>query len=127
MPTTPPPAPPLTPRPATAVGYACAAPDEASAGLFTAWCERRAAADGWTLAGLVTDTDDLLPLAERPGWQHVTDLAAAGTLDAVITVTRPMIGPTTRDWVRVCDHLAGLGVTLTTIGAASRTTPEHAR
>ncbi|MFJ4674034.1 hypothetical protein [Kitasatospora purpeofusca] len=123
MPTTPPP----TPKPATAVGYACAAPEDASTDLFTAWCERRAAADGWTLTGMVTDTDDLVPLPERPGWQHVTDLAATGTLVAVITVTRPMIGRTTRDWVRVCDHLAGLGVTLTTIGAASRTAPEHTR
>ncbi|MET9617495.1 hypothetical protein [Kitasatospora indigofera] len=37
------------------------------------------------------------PLAERPGWQRVTALATTGTLAAVITLNRPMIGHGPRD------------------------------
>ncbi|MGA5823678.1 hypothetical protein ACPC54_38165 [Kitasatospora sp. NPDC094028] len=114
--------PPLVPvRPAAAVGYVCADLVPASAGLFAAWCERRAAADGWTLATMVTDADDGLPLDDRPGWRHVAELAAAGVIGAVVTIGRPMIGPTVRDWVRASDVLAALGVTLVTTGSAART------
>ncbi|MFJ9847008.1 hypothetical protein ACIRYZ_42570 [Kitasatospora sp. NPDC101155] len=117
------PKPPLVPAgPAAAVGYVCAEPDAASGALFAAWCERRAAADGWTLTAMVADTDDTVPLAERPGWRRVTDLAATGTIGAVVTVVRPMIGPTIRDWVRASDRLADHGVALVTTSSAARTT-----
>ncbi|MFJ9777155.1 hypothetical protein ACIRVF_38970 [Kitasatospora sp. NPDC101157] len=110
-------------RPAAAVGYVCAEPDDASAGLFANWCERRAVAEGWTLTGMVNDTDESQPLVERPGWQRVASLATGGALGAVITITRPMIGTTTQDWVRVSDQLADLDVTLVTVGSAARTPP----
>ncbi|KJS54076.1 hypothetical protein [Streptomyces rubellomurinus] len=61
------------------------------------------------------------PLAERPGWRHVTGLAAAGGIGAVVTVTRPMIGPTARDRVRASDALAEHGVAPVTTGSAART------
>ncbi|MFE3237474.1 hypothetical protein ACFXKJ_35800 [Kitasatospora indigofera] len=112
---------PLPPRPAAAVGYVSAAPEEASNDLFTDWCRRRAAADGWILTEMVNGTDDLIPLAERAGWQHITQLLTDGSAGAVITINRAMVADTTRDWVRVCDLLACLGATLTT-GAASRIT-----
>lgn len=120
------PQPPLARRPTTAVGYVCAAPDAASATLFADWCQRRAAADGWTLTEMVSDTDDLVPLTERPGWQHVTKLLTAGSAGAVITITRAMIADSTRDWGRACDLLQNLGATLTTTGAACRTTTPQA-
>ncbi|GAB7188945.1 hypothetical protein ATKI12_8776 [Kitasatospora sp. Ki12] len=113
--------PPLVPpRPDAAVGYVCAVPDIVSAGLFAAWCERRAAGEGWALTEVITDTDELQSLTERPGWRRVTELVAAGTIGAVITVNRSMVAPAAQGWARVSDRLAGHGVALVTTGSTAR-------
>ncbi len=113
---------PQLPGGGSSVLYLCPDDGPASTDLYTAWCQRRAAADGWTLTEVITDPDDRTPLTERPGWQHLTHLVTDGRTNAVITGNRTMIADTTRDWVRISDLLQNLAVTLTTIGAACRTT-----
>ncbi|WP_371484799.1 hypothetical protein [Kitasatospora sp. NBC_00315] len=96
-------------------------------GLYTAWCEQRAAGDGWTVVETVTDLDDLVPLAERPGWQRVTKLVTDGQVGVVVTINRRMLADNATAWARLSDLLQGLGVVLTTSGAWSCPAPGELR
>jgi hypothetical protein len=110
---------PQTAGPIAAVAYLCADDgDPVSTGLYTAWCEQRAAADRWTLTEVVTDPDDLTPLIERSGWQRVTGLLVDGRVGAVITVNRRMVADNAAAWVRLTDLLHGLGAVLVTSNSA---------
>ncbi|MER8188614.1 hypothetical protein [Kitasatospora sp. NPDC094015] len=105
-----------------AVVYLCPDDGAASTDLYTAWCERRAAADGWILTEVITDPDEFTPLGQRTGWQRITRLLADGAAAAVITGNRRMIADTPAAWTSVVDLLAEHGAALTTVTG----TPLHA-
>lgn len=89
----------------TALTYLCTT-DELSHSLMAAWCEQRAAAENIPVAEVITDTDELLPPAERPGWQRVMALAAGGDVVMVVTLDRTMLAPGRKDWDRLAAGLA---------------------
>ncbi|MFI9788517.1 hypothetical protein ACIHEI_34135 [Kitasatospora sp. NPDC051984] len=115
------------PRQDRAVAYVCAEPDPVSVAMFTAWCEQRAAGDGWTVVETVVDPDDLVPLAERPGWQRVTQLVTEGQVGVVVTINRRMVANCATAWARLSDLLQGLGVVLTISGARTCPPPGQPR
>ncbi|GAB2725570.1 hypothetical protein GCM10010442_53910 [Kitasatospora kifunensis] len=94
---------------------------------YTAWCEQRATAEGWTVVETVIDPDDLVPLTERPGWQRVTRLVTDGQVGVVITINRRMVADSATSWARLSGLLQGLGVVLTAGGARSCPAPGGTR
>ncbi|GGQ94681.1 hypothetical protein [Kitasatospora griseola] len=99
----------------TAVIYLCATEDPAGQPLLAEWCTQRAAADGLSISTVVTDTDELLPVEDRTGWQEVVALAAAGSISEVVTVHRGMVTADPRLWRRIAAGLGEYGVTLVTV------------
>ncbi|MEU6972089.1 hypothetical protein AB0A71_31090 [Kitasatospora aureofaciens] len=102
-------------RTPAAVVYLCTADDTASRQLYINWCTNRATVEDLPVSEVITDHDELVPAVERAGWQRVTELAAAGSVAAVVTVIRSMVAPDFRTWRRLADRLAEQGVTLLTM------------
>ncbi len=97
-------------RTPAAVIYLCSTDDPTSQPLLIAWCEARAAAENMPVVGAVVECDDLLPAAERSGWQSVLELADAGAITAVVTAHRGMLDADARGWQRLSADLSEKGI-----------------
>ncbi|WP_030236708.1 hypothetical protein [Streptomyces sp. NRRL S-350] len=86
----------------TAVTYLCTS-DTLSLDLLTGWCEQRATSENIPVSENIVDTDELLPAAERPGWQRVMALVAGGDVVMVVTLDRTMLSICRKGW----DDFAG--------------------
>ncbi|MFF2612394.1 recombinase family protein [Kitasatospora sp. NPDC058046] len=89
----------------TAIVYLCST-DQLSGPLMEGWCEQRAAAETVPVSEVITDTDELLPPAERPGWQRVMALVAGGDVVMVVTLDRTMLAVGRKDWDALSAGLA---------------------
>lgn len=120
-------------RTTTAVIYLCSAADPVSHQLLGELCRRRAEAEGLTatevivkgesVTEVIADTDEFVPLADRPGWQDVVGRAAAGAIGAVVTSSRLMLGQDRAAWQRGEAALAVHGVRLMTLRTATAVVP----
>ncbi|MFE3506322.1 hypothetical protein [Kitasatospora sp. NPDC059160] len=70
--------------------YICSG-DEPAADLIAAHVRVFARARRWTVAVLAVDSNPTQPLAERPGWQDITDALSENRACGVVTWTRDMI------------------------------------
>ncbi|MFJ5884015.1 hypothetical protein [Kitasatospora cineracea] len=95
----------------TALIYLCTA-DSISAPLLASWCGQRVAAENIPVTQIVTDTDKLLPRADRPGWQRVMALVEAGGIVMVVTLDRTMLAVGRKDWDGLAATVAAHGAVL---------------
>ncbi|GLW57844.1 hypothetical protein [Kitasatospora phosalacinea] len=97
----------------SAITYLCT-DDKVSRPLMTGWCEQRAADENIPVTETVLDTDELLPLAERPGWKHAMALVESGDVVMVVTLDRTMLAAWRKDWDRLAASVAEHGAVLVT-------------